>query len=454
MTTFSLQKIEFTAAEALRQKAEAVARSTRELVPLTSLTPHEIQQTLHELQVRQIELEIQNEELRRIQSELDESRENYFDFYDRAPVGYCTVSQAGMILQINLTAASLLGFGRFELSQQPIGNFIYKEDQDHFYLFRRLLLTSGTPQAGELRLKRADGTHFWVQLDATVAQDARGEPLLRLIFSDISVRKQLDQALQEKLQELESARQAADKANLAKSQFLSSMSHELRSPLNAILGFAQLMAAASTTPSQTVRINHILEAGWYLLALINEILDLSLIESGKLVLSLSPVPLAEVLSESQSLVELPAAQKNVSLHVTTCAPPCIVSADQIRLKQVMVNLLSNAIKYNQTGGYVQVFCTRLENERIRISVQDSGEGLSPDKLSQLFQPFNRLGKEGSTIEGTGIGLVVSKRLVEAMGGQIGVHSVVGSGSVFWVEFNLVTPPDSENTLWTLPDIEI
>lgn len=396
-----------------------------------------MQLTMHELQVRQIELEIQNEELRRVQAELDLSRENYLDFYDRAPVGYCTINQTGQILKINQTAATLFGIGRRDLSTRPISNFIHKEDQDHFYLYRKQLLTTGEPLSTELRMLRCGGVPCWIHFNATVARNATGEPLLRLILADITDRKQQDQLLQEKLTELESARQVADNANLAKSGFLSNMSHELRSPLNAILGFAQLMAAANPepTPVQVIRINHILDSGWYLLALINQILDLSLIETGQLAMTLAPVALADVLAESKSIVELQAAERDIHLQFLAVEAGCLVNSDATRLKQVMVNLLSNAIKYNRTGGFVEVAVTVLPAQRVRISVQDSGDGLSPEKISQLFQPFNRLGKENSAIEGIGIGLVMSKRLVDAMGGQIGVHSAPGAGCVFWVELD-------------------
>lgn len=428
-------------AQALRKMAEATVRS-RTRPNLAPLSQKEVQQTVHELQVRQIELEIQNEELRRIQSELDLSRENYFDFYDRAPVGYCTISQTGLILQINLAAAAFLGIDRRDISKRPISNFILKEDQDRFYLLRKQLLTTGAPQSGELRMLKSDSTAFWAHLAATVARDMAGEPLLRFILTDITDRKQQDQLLQEKLAELESARQVADKANLAKSQFLSNMSHELRSPLNAILGFAQLMAAATPkpTPAQAIRINHILDSGWYLLALINQILDLSLIETGHLAMTLGPVALADVLTESKSMVELQAAKRDIHLQFQPFEAPCLVNSDATRLKQVMVNLLSNAIKYNRTGGFVEVSVRMLPAQRVRISVQDSGDGLSPEKISQLFQPFNRLGKENSAIEGTGIGLVVSQRLVEAMGGQMGAHSAPGAGCVFWVELDVPNSP--------------
>lgn len=255
-------------------------------------------------------------------------------------------------------------------------------------------------------------------------------------------RAHLDQTLRDKNTELEAARAAADKANQAKSEFLSGMSHELRSPLNAILGFAQLMESGTPAPtaSQKASIEQILRAGWYLLKLINEVLDLALIESGRMALSNEPVSLPEVLQDCQTLMTPLAQKKAVTLHFGQMAAPCFVHADSTRLKQVVINLLTNAIKYNRQGGSVTVTCSERPGGRLRISVQDTGEGLSADKVAQLFQPFNRLGRENSDEEGTGIGLVVSKRLVAQMGGEIGVSSTVGVGSVFWVEVALIGAP--------------
>jgi len=237
--------------------------------------------------------------------------------------------------------------------------------------------------------------------------------------------------------ELQGAKVEAERANLAKSDFLSSMSHELRSPLNAILGFAQLMDSGLPLPTsgQKDSIDQILQAGWYLLELINEILDLAQIESGKLSLSLEPISLDEVLSDCQAMIEPQARKSGIRVGFPKPEHPLFVSADRTRVKQIFVNLLSNAIKYNRVGGSVEVTCRACPGERVRVSFQDTGEGLAPDKLAQLFQPFNRLGQEDGLEEGTGIGLVVSKQLAELMGGSIGVESAVGVGSVFWVELN-------------------
>ena len=267
----------------------------------------------------------------------------------------------------------------------------------------------------------------------------------KLVRSDTeaTASKRFEQALQETNVEMESAKSAAEKANLAKSDFLSGMSHELRSPLNAILGFAQLMDTATPPPSdlQKESITQILQAGWHLLKLINEILDLSVVESGKVSLSLEPVSLPEVLLECQTMMEAQAQQRGIVMTFPQFDQPSFVWGDQTRLKQIVINLLSNAIKYNQANGQVTVDCTAISSDRIRISFKDTGAGLSPEKIAQLFQPFNRLGQEAGIVAGTGIGLVVTKQLVELMDGVMGVDSTVGQGSVFWAELRSTPAPE-------------
>jgi len=222
------------------------------------------------------------------------------------------------------------------------------------------------------------------------------------------------------------------------------MSHELRTPLGAILGFAQLLESGVPLPTSTQKrsIDQILKAGWYLLELINEILDLALIESGKLSLSLEPVSLAEVMKECETMIEPQAQQRGINVTFTRFEIPYSVNADRTRVKQVIINLLSNAIKYNKVGGTVTVTCTLSPPDSVRIIVRDSGEGLAPEQLAQLFQPFNRLGQDVNGEQGTGIGLVVCKRLIELMQGTIGMDSTVGEGSVFWVELKQTTDPQA------------
>jgi signal transduction histidine kinase/ActR/RegA family two-component response regulator len=300
----------------------------------------------------------------------------------------------------------------------------------------------------ELTYIRKDGSRFPAVVSVTALRDAQDVIIGYLLIGTDNTARQLveaerallDQALQDKNAELESAKFVAEKANLAKSDFLSSMSHELRTPLSAILGFAQLMESGSPplTASQKRSVDQILQSGWYLLELINEILDLALIESGKLSLSPEPISLSEVLHECKDMIEPQALKRGISVAFPQFDIPYFVKADRTRVKQVFINLLSNAIKYNRAHGTVVVqFDTSIPG-RIRVCVKDSGEGLSADKLAQLFQPFNRLGQEAGAEEGTGIGLVMTKRLMELMGGIIGAESTVGTGSVFWAELDLTS----------------
>ena len=261
-------------------------------------------------------------------------------------------------------------------------------------------------------------------------------------------RHHLEMLVHERTVELARAKDAAETANHAKSNFLSSMSHELRTPLNAILGFAQLLEAGTPPPteSQNKRLGQILKAGWYLLELINEILDLSMIESGNLTLNHESVSLAKVMHECQAMIEPQAQKSGIRIDFIPCDNSYYINADKIRVKQALINLLSNAIKYNRENGTVEVRCTDTQ-KFIRISIKDSGTGLSPEQLLQLFQSFNRLGQETGTVEGTGIGLVVTKQLVELMGGSISVESTLGTGSEFHIELIRDIAPQhaAENT---------
>ena len=346
---------------------------------------------------------------------------------------------AGIISDVNDQTEALTGRTRDELIGTPF--------QDHFTEPLRAqeciarVLTQKQVNDYELTARAADQRTTLVSCNATPFYDR--DRMLRGVIAvarDVTERQRLDHALQETAKALEAAKVTAESANAAKSEFLSNMSHELRSPLNAILGFAQLIdsGAPRPTPAQKDSIDQILHAGWYLLELINEILDLALIESGKLSMSLEPIALAEVLADCQSMVEPHARKSGVSLNFGTNGCAVVVRADRTRLKQVVVNLLSNAIKYNREGGKVEVRCGAGSAGRVRVSVRDTGQGLTPEKLAQLFQPFNRLGQEGGVEEGTGIGLVVSKRLVELMGGVLGVKSRVGVGSEFWVDLLATT----------------
>ncbi len=352
-----------------------------------------------------------------------------------------TTDPSGIITDVNKQMEALTDCTRDELIGAPFKN--YFTDPERAEAGIKLVLSEKKVSNYELTARARDGKETVVSYNATTFYDR--DRTLQGVFAaarDITERKRLDQALQETNVELESAKVVAEKANLAKSDFLSSMSHELRSPLNAILGFAQLMDSDSppASPTQKASIDQILHAGWYLLELINEILDLAVVESGKLTLSAEPVSLADVLTECRAMIEPQAQKRGITLSFPAFDVPPFVSADRTRLKQVLINFLSNAIKYNKPGGTVIVECNTGKSGGTRISVRDSGEGLAAEKLAQLFQPFNRLGQETSTEEGTGIGLVMNKRLVELMGGVIGVESKVGAGSEFWFELSSASAP--------------
>ena len=423
----------------LRQQAERMVldKSTVSLVATDEISPQVMRNMLHELQVHQIELEMQNDELRLAQLQIAAAQERYFDLYDLAPVGYCSVSAHGLILEANFTAATMLNVTRNDLTMQAVTRFILKSDQDSYYRCRKALFEHGLPQECELQMLKKGGDALWVHMKVTAATDATGAPVQRMVLSDITERKQADAVMREKNQELQTAKAAAEKASMAKTHFLSNMSHELRSPLNSILGFAQLMEMGSPPPSpaQKGRIDQILRAGWYLLDLISEILDLTSIEAGELTLSLEPIALSELLLECEGAIAELAGKRNIQLHFAQVSESLFVQADRGRLKQVIVNLLTNAIQYNRVGGTLELTCSPPTNQRLRIAVRDTGEGLPNGEIAHLFQPFNRLGRETTAAEGTGIGLALSKRLVELMGGGIGAHSTVGVGSVFWIELN-------------------
>jgi PAS domain S-box-containing protein len=352
-----------------------------------------------------------------------------------------TTNPSGIITDVNKQMEALTDCTRDELIGAPFKK--YFTDPERAEAAIKLVLSEKNVTNYELTARARDGKETVVSYNATTFYDR--DRMLQGVFAaarDVTERKRFEAALQETNVELESAKSAAEQANLAKSEFLSSMSHELRSPLNAILGFAQLLESTSPlpTPCQKENIAQILRAGWHLLKLINEVLDLAVVESGTLSISPEPASLAEVMSECQAMMEPQAQRRGISMTFPELDVPYYVNADQTRVKQVLINLLSNAIKYNRDRGTVKVTCAVTSPKRVRISVKDTGAGLPPEKLTQLFQPFNRLGRESSAEEGTGIGLVMSKRVVELMKGVMGVDSTVGLGSVFWFELLLTSAP--------------
>jgi PAS domain S-box-containing protein len=370
-----------------------------------------------------------------------------------------TTDPRGIISDVNQQMMALTGCTRDEMIGAPFKN--YFTDQKRAEAGIKRVLREGKLTNYELTATGRDGTQTDVSYNATLFYDR--DRNLKGVFAaarDVTERKQIERTLHENNVELESAKAAAEKANLAKSDFLSSMSHELRTPLNGVLGFAQLMESATPPPSpaQARSISQILKGGWYLLRLINEILDLAMIESGKVTISSEPMSLAEVLLDCNVLIGPQAQSRGIGLVFPSFDEELYIHADLTRVKQVMINLLSNAIKYNRPGGVVTVRYERSGASKVRILVADSGNGLAPLQLDQLFQPFNRLGQEEGTEEGTGIGLVVTKQLVELMNGTIGVTSEPGIGTEFWVEFPISAAPafveTHEPLTFSEPGIEV
>ncbi len=303
------------------------------------------------------------------------------------------------------------------------------QERESFLSEEQEVIKSGQPMlAQEQCLKDRAGNLRCYETSKLPLTSKAGEVIGLLgTYHDITERKQYETRLID-------AKQEAERANRAKSEFLSNMSHELRTPLNAILGFAQLLNIDNDNMQESQRdfVDEIIRAGGHLLDLINDVLDLAKIEAGKLEFSIEAVDLQSVISDCLILLEPLVSKRQLTVEVTDNGMSCYkVMADHMRLKQILLNLLSNAVKYNTHQGSIHIECIRQNNGQIRINVRDSGAGIASDKLDQLFSAFNRLGAETTETEGTGIGLVITQKLVNLMGGEIGVESVVGQGSTFW-----------------------
>jgi signal transduction histidine kinase/CheY-like chemotaxis protein/CHASE3 domain sensor protein len=353
--------------------------------------------------------------------------------------GVIAADVKGDFLLFNPAAKNMLGIGVSETAaeqwSQQYGLFL--PDMETLYP------ASDLPLARALRGHSVDGEELfirngnlpegaWFSCTARPLMDDAGMWGGVVVFSDITERKR-EHALR-------AAKEEAENANKAKNEFLSRMSHELRTPLNAIIGFSQVLEMTETSEKNRPRIGHILKAGRHLLGLIEEVLDISRIEARLLTLSLEPVSVGEAIEQAVDLVNPIAANAGVRLEKTVSAADLLyVSADRQRTQQVLLNLLSNAIKYNSLGGAVTI-SAEIVSDKLRVNVTDTGIGISEDFFPRLFQPFERLGATQTAVEGTGLGLALSKGLAEAMGGTIGVKSVVGQGTTFWLELSKAESP--------------
>ena len=422
---------------ARRRRAEEIfrERAAKSPVRLDALSAEETQLMLHELRVHQIELEMQNEELRRAQLELEAERVKYFDLYDLAPVGYCSVSRSGLILQANLTAAKLLGVARNMLFKRLISRFILKEDQDIYYLMWKQLFETGAPQACELRMLKPDGTPIWVHLAATVARDAEGTPIMRVVLRDITERRQAEVA-----HNLLEARFHESQKMEALGTFAGGVAHDFNNALAMIIGNVEL-ARQDVGPGHAAlaSLEEIGKASRRAKDLVRQILTFSRHQK----LERKATSLTPVVLESARLLRagLPA---KVSLNVDCRADTPAVLADAMQVSQILLNLCGNAlhtVQDQERAGAIEI-CLQAHAQReargdLRpgryacLTVRDNGAGMDEATRARIFEPFFTTKQVG---EGTGLGLAVVYSIVQTHEATIEVESTPGQGSAFHIYF--------------------
>jgi PAS domain S-box-containing protein len=358
---------------------------------------------------------------------------------DAAPDAMVGVNSDGVIVMVNVQTEAVFGYTRENLLGQQIEILVPEQVKAEHPVHRtdyfREPRTRPMGAAIELAGRRADGTEFPAEISLSSIQTDDG-PVALAAIRDMTERQKAEE-------ETRGAREEADRANQAKSDFLSRVSHELRTPLNSILGFAQLLEMERLPQRQHRSVLQILEAGGHLLDLINEILEIEKIASGRMTLSLEPVHVGLVLDEAMKLVRPIADQDGVRLINPPDEFEISVQADRQRLKQVFLNLLSNGVKFNRVGGEVRISGEVTSEGSFRVTVTDTGHGIAPEMMGNLFTPFSRLGAERRGIEGTGLGLSLSKSLVETMAGSIEAESVLGEGSSFRIELPIAESVEVE-----------
>jgi PAS domain S-box-containing protein len=351
------------------------------------------------------------------------------------------VESDGRVRMINPAIREILGYAPEAWLGRSAFDLVHPEAHSLLIHALRTLMAGRRRETKYSRVRCRHAEGFWKVLETNgrvIAGSEVAPDAVVVVARDVTEQVRLEESLRESEDRYRSAARIAEAASRTKSEFLSRMSHNLRTPLNSVLGFAQLLQMGDLSDQQRESVEYILIAGRDLLGLINEVLDLSGIEAGGLALATESFPLADLLSEAIDLIRPALIEQRLTLHFDAAAARGLyVLADRQRLRQVLLNLLSNAIKYNYTGGAVRLDCAASGRDRVRVRVSDDGPGIPPEHLGRLFTPFDRLGAEASGVEGTGLGLVLSRELIEAMGGVIGVESRVGLGSTFWFEIAIV-----------------
>ncbi|HEV8419771.1 MAG TPA: PAS domain S-box protein [Actinomycetota bacterium] len=383
-------------------------------------------------------------ERERAKEALRRNEETLRAVFAASPDIFMTLGPVGEIGPPSPAVHKILGYSPEEYAGMDRLELVHPDDRGRAAEAFQAAIQGDRSLEIRFRVRHADG--HWVMLEARgqAMLDDEGKPRgVIMVSRDVTERVALEEALQRAKEEAERAQQVAEQANRAKSEFLSRMSHELRTPLNAVLGFGQLLEMDGLDPDQLESVHQILKGGRHLLDLINEVLDIARIETGRIALSPEPVQVKEALSSAVELVRPIARERGIRIETEEREiSDQFVMADRQRLRQVLLNLLSNAVKYNREGGGVTIRAAEVRDVRLRISVSDEGPGIALEKMDRLFTPFDRLGAESTGVEGTGLGLALSKRLAEAMGGNISVESVVGRGTTFSVELPLTESPEA------------
>jgi PAS domain S-box-containing protein len=394
-----------------------------------NLLPDDLQRVNHELLVHQIELEMQNEELRRTQQELEAAREKYFDLYDLAPAGYVSLNEKGIILEANLTVATLLGMERSQLVGQPLTSLIHREDQDLYYLCHKQLITTGVPQVCEVRLARKDVPLLWVRIDIVATRRNNGTDGLRAIIIDISQRKQSDADIEDLNKLLKQNVARLELANEEMEAFSYSVSHDLRAPLRHIRSFMELLQKRMESQLDEKSSHYavlIADATKKMELLIDDLLKLARL--GRRELQKREVNISHLVKEVVDQVSVETMERDIMWKLGQLP---VVYGDQSLLKLVLVNLISNAVKFTRIRprAEIEIGCRKDGNEEI-CYVKDNGAGFNMDHVDKLFGVFQRLHPENE-FEGTGIGLANVRRIISLHGGRTWAEGAVGQGAAFY-----------------------